>query len=176
MRFRAGSLRFLVWFCCLVAAYYVLTVIPWVDRNLMYPVLELTARASSALLNLTGSGTTVQGIVIRGPGFAAAIQRGCDPLEPMVLFGAAVAAYPAPVRKKLCGLMVGTSLLFSLNLVRIATLYWAGRSHASWFETAHLEVWPALFILVSIMLWAAWVSWTRRSSRTPPACPAPLHN
>jgi len=38
-----------------VTVYYGLTVIPWVDRHLMYPVLEFTAAGASKLLNLLGA-------------------------------------------------------------------------------------------------------------------------
>jgi len=61
--------RFLLIFLGIVGAYYALTLVPWVDRNILYPVLQLSAQASSLLLNLTGESTTTKGIVIQGATF-----------------------------------------------------------------------------------------------------------
>ena len=155
--------RFLLIFLWIVAAYYALTLVAWADRNVLYPVLKLSAQASSLLLNLTGESTSTKGIVIQGATFAVAVRRGCDPLEPIALFGAAVIAFPAPSRRKAMGLAIGAALLFTLNVLRIVSLYWLGRHKSVWFETVHLELWPAFFIIVSLSLWVLWLIWIRRT-------------
>ena len=159
--------RFLARFGILVAVYYLLTALPWVDRHVLYPVLELNARGVSALLNLLGHETTHQGIAIHGPRFSVAVRRGCDPLEPIMLFGAAVLAFPGAWKGKFWGLAAGSLFFCGLNLVRILTLYLAGQSQAAWFDTLHQEAWPALFILLAVLLWAAWLRWpTARKPQT----------
>jgi exosortase H (IPTLxxWG-CTERM-specific) len=155
--------RFLLIFLGIVGAYYALTLVLWVDGNILYPLLQLSAQASSLLLNLTGENTTTKGIVIQGATFAVAVRRGCDPLEPIALFGAAVIAFPAPWRPKVMGLAIGAALLFTLNMLRIASLYWLGKCKSGWFETVHLELWPAFFILVSLSMWVLWLIWIRRT-------------
>ena len=155
--------RFLLIFLGIVGAYYALTLVPWVDGNILYPLLQLSAQTSSLLLNVTGENTTTKGIVIQGTTFAVAVRRGCDPLEPIALFGAAVIAFPAPSRRKAMGLAIGAALLFTLNVLRIVSLYWLGRHKSVWFETVHLELWPAFFIIVSLSLWVLWLIWIRRT-------------
>lgn len=157
------TLRFLVLFLAILAGYYVLTLSFWVDRCFIYPTLELTAGAASWLMNLAGQGTAVQGVTIQGSDFAVRIQRGCDPLEPVILFAAAVIAFRAPRRKKVLGILLGGLLLFVLNLARILSLCWTTRNHPRWFETVHQEWWPALFIISSLVLWIAWIHWARES-------------
>ena len=158
--------RFLLVFLGIVAAYYLLTMSSWVDRNIVYPVLELSAHASASLIRLTGQAVTTQGVVIQGKGFAVAVRRGCDPLDPMALFAAAVAAYPGPWKRKAVGLAAGSITLFALNLLRIASLYWLGRGHSPLFEAVHQEIWPALFILIAVSLWGLWLMWISLGTQT----------
>ena len=163
---RKEAIRFLGLFASMVAVFYILTAIPWVDRHLVYPVLELTADGASALLKLMGSQNTVKGVVIQGGDFSVAVRRGCDPLEPSMLFCAAVIAFPSAWRPKLLGMTVGVVFLFCLNLTRILTLYWSGKNHSGWFESLHQEWWPALFIVCALLLWLAWLRWLLYRAKT----------
>ncbi len=162
---RRDALRFLGWFMVIVAVYYGLTVIPWVDRCLIYPVLEFTANGASKILNLFGCHTTLKGVVIQGPDFAVAVRRGCDPLEPIMLFCTAIVAFPSSWRPKLWGIAAGSILLYSLNLARIVSLYLLKRSQSAWFYSVHQEWWPALFIVIAILLWFVWLRWQAASAR-----------
>src|SRR5262249_4048456 len=90
---RKPMLRFLVIFLVLIGIYYALTLSPWVDANGLLPVMKASAQGTSLLLNLTGARTTAEGVVVRGPEYAVAVRRGCDPLEPIALFAAAVMAF-----------------------------------------------------------------------------------
>ena len=157
------ALRFLALFLSILGCYYLLTLSPLVDRYLIYSTLECTADASGWLLSLAGRSATVHGVTIQGPDFAIRIQRGCDPLEPIILFGAAVIAFRAPLRKKLPGILVGGLVLFALNLIRILSLCWTIRNYPGWFETVHQEWWPALFIILSLVLWVVWIRWAQES-------------
>lgn len=154
---RLKAIRFVGVFASLVAAYYVLTAIPWIDRYAIYPVLEHSAGGASKLLNLFGSHTILNGVTIQGPEFAVAVRRGCDPLEPIMLFSAAIVAFPGPWRPKLWGMTVVVVLFYSLNLVRIISLYLTGQRKSGWFDSLHQEWWPALFILSAVLLWFVWL-------------------
>ena len=157
--------RFLLVFLGIVAVYYLLTMVPWVDGSLVYPVLELTAQASAAAIRLTGETVTAQGVVVEGKSFAIAIRRGCDPLDPMALFTAAVVAFTGPWQRKIVGIVAGSATLFALNLLRIVSLYWLGNGHSALFETVHQEIWPAFFILCALGLWCLWLLWISRETR-----------
>lgn len=109
----------------------------------------------------TGETARVEGVVVRGSAYAVAVRRGCDPLEPLALFGAALIAFPAPISRKLIGLAVGACLIFVANLVRIVSLYCVGRAQSPWFEAMHEEWWPALFVLGAGLTWLAWLAWAR---------------
>jgi len=99
-----------------------------------------------------------------------AIRRGCDAVEPTWLYCAAVLAFPAPFFRKFLGVLAGIILLQALNLVRIVTLYWIGIHLPAFFNSAHMEIWPTIFIITAITLFVGWKGWT--FDRVEPKAPA----
>jgi exosortase H (IPTLxxWG-CTERM-specific) len=160
----APVLDFLGRFALLLAAFQALVLLPGADR-LYYGCLCGDARAAGAILRCCGEDVRVSGVVIRTAGYAVAVRRGCDAVEPAWFFCAAVLAFPAPWRRKLPGLLAGSTVLPVVNLVRIVSLYFIGRRLPGLFPPAHLEWWPAAFILAALTLWLAWIGWAR--SRPP---------
>ena len=110
----------------------------------------------------TGS-PDVSGTVIRASGFSVTIGRGCDALEPIAAFFAAVLASPLGLRVKLPGILVGTACLWLINLIRIVSLVLIGVHAPRAFDLAHGQVWQAAFIVLAIVFWAIWVQWATRS-------------
>ena len=75
------------------------------------------------------------------------------------LYIAAVLAFPNVSRqKKIRGLVMGVSILFILNLFRIAGLFIAGLKWKSGFEFLHLHGGVIIFTLMAIVLWLIWVN------------------
>jgi exosortase H (IPTLxxWG-CTERM-specific) len=145
----------------LIVLLYALLALPIADR-LLYQYLRANAWLSNGILNLLGQGTHVSDVTIASTSstFAIAIRRGCDAVEPTWLLCAAIVAFPGPWKRKLAGMLAGIVALQVLNLVRIVTLYLVGRSFSqSIFDSMHLEVWPALFIVVAIALFVGWKEW-----------------
>ncbi len=147
-------------FCLLMALYYCLVLLPFFDR-LFYEYLRANAWLSNAIINMLGQASQVTEVTIRLGGFAIAIRRGCDAIEPAWFFGAAVLAFPAALSRKLPGIVVGSAAILLLNLARIVTLFFIGLKIPGLFAIAHLEIWPAAFILAAILLWAGWIRWAK---------------
>ena len=147
-------------FCLLMAAYYGLVLVPFVDR-LFYQYLRANALVSSAIINLLGQANQVSEVTIRSGGFAIAIRRGCDALEPAWFFCAAVLAFPEAFSRKWPGILVGAGIILLMNLARIVSLFLIGLRSPGLFEIVHLEIWPAAFILAAILLWAGWIRWAK---------------
>jgi exosortase family protein XrtM len=148
-------------FGALEAAFYALLLVPGCER-VLYIYLEGFAWLAHAVLNGLGQGSQLSDVTITSPHFSMAIRRGCDAVEPTWLFCAAVLSYPGPIRLKAIGILIGIVLLQALNLVRILSLFFIGAYLPSFFNTAHLEIWPTVFILVAIVLMMGWIEWTRR--------------
>jgi exosortase H (IPTLxxWG-CTERM-specific) len=151
-------LKFGLMFCALMALYYVVVLLPFVDR-MFYQYLRANARLSGAIVNLFGQACLVTDVTLRAGAFAISVRRGCDALEPAWFFCAAVLSFPAAFSRKLPGILAGSAVILVLNLARIVSLFFIGLRSPGLFDAAHLEVWPAVFIVAAILLWAGWIRW-----------------
>ena len=115
------------------------------------------AQISNLVLRLLGAGTTIDGVIIRSSRFAVQVVAGCTGLQTMVIFIAAVLAYPSQLSQKLRGIMMGVSIIFLLNLVRVVTLFYIGMLAPQYFEVAHLLVWQYLIVASTAIILIAWV-------------------
>jgi exosortase H (IPTLxxWG-CTERM-specific) len=151
----SGAVRFLLLFAVLVGAFYAVALWPPADRAL-YLYLEANAKVASDLLRALAQDTHSNGLTVLSPSYAISIRRGCDGLEPAWIFGAAVLAFPARVGRKAAVLPAGIALILAANLVRIVSLYFIGSRMPALFPVAHLEVWPAVFMVLILALWIRW--------------------
>ena len=89
------------------------------------------------LLNKMGEGTRVSGSAVWSTKYALSVIPGCSAFEYIWFFCAMLLAFPAPLNRKIPGIIVGIALLLSLNLLRITSLYLVGVHFPRFFETAH---------------------------------------
>jgi exosortase/archaeosortase family protein len=120
-------------------------------------ILGFTARATGLLLNITGRGVKVTGSVVSSSQFAFRIVDLCTAVMPMMIFTAAVLAFPSRIKEKLWGLLLGLVGIFIINQIRLVSLFYIGIYAPGIFEVTHLLVWQSLMILVAIGLWLIWV-------------------
>jgi exosortase H (IPTLxxWG-CTERM-specific) len=147
---------FLVRFAVLLLVFFVLIWLGPVDRNVITPFTRGLARVSAVVLNLFGERVSVFGSIIQGQGFAVDIKGGCNGVEAMLLLCAAIAAFDAPWRARLLGLLAGSAALMSFNIVRIVSLYMIGERWRQLFETFHLAVWQTIMFAVAASIFALW--------------------
>ncbi|MGH9360736.1 MAG: exosortase H, partial [Thermoanaerobaculia bacterium] len=155
-RSRRAELRFLAVFLVLLAGGYTLPSLNRVNDRAVEPFTAGVARVSGATLGLLGQEVRMEGTVIRGPRFAVNIRNGCNGLETLLIFGAAVVAFPASWRARLAGLAAGAALIQLVNLVRVVALYLTGAYLPRLFDASHTVVWQTLVILFGVLLWVGW--------------------
>ena len=143
---------------------YIFLSIPFFDGAL-YGYLEANAWLANAILHGLGQHTQVSEVTIQSPKFVMAIRRGCDAVEPTWLLCAAMISFPAPWIHKLRGMLAAIVLLQVLNLIRIVTLYWIGIHLPGFFNSAHVEIWPTVFIVIAIAIFIGW----KEYSQPPPS-------
>jgi len=127
-----------------------------VDRGVITPFTHGLAHVSAAVLNVFGEGVAVAGSVIEGRAFAVDIKGGCNGVEAMMLLCAAIAAFDAPWRARVLGLIAGSAALTAFNIVRIVTLYVIGERWRQLFETFHLAAWQTIMFAVAATIFALW--------------------
>ena len=114
------------------------------------------AHVTSFILNLLGNRTRVIGHTITASCFSITVVTACTGLFMTTVFLSAVVAYPARFLAKLIGLALGIVGIFTVNIVRLVSLFYVGVYWPSFLDQAHLLVWPSLLIVFSLFLWLFW--------------------
>jgi exosortase/archaeosortase family protein len=121
--------------------------------------LQAYARVVGTVLGWFEPGLVVHGTHLVGR-FPLEIAKNCDAAEANILLASALLAFPAPIARRIMALAIGVMLLALLNVVRISSLYFIGLHARSWFDAAHLELWPLVligFAAVEFLLLARWL-------------------
>jgi len=86
----------------------------------------------------------------------------CSGTDVLALCLAAILAWPAPWRARLTGAAGGIGLILTLNTIRIGTLGQAAQNPA-FFETLHLQIWPAILVIATSLYVFLWMRGARRT-------------
>ena len=150
-----------VQFCLRFSAYTVVAflLLYGLRTLVVVPFTRRIAWLTHGMLRAAGIQAWVSGASVGIPGFAVEIKNNCNAIYEIGLYGAAVLAYPASLRQRLAGFLLGAAVLYVVNLLRILSLLALGRYWAGGFQVAHLYVWQALFLAVVA---ACWLGWTAR--------------
>ena len=116
-----------------------------------------TAAMLAGALWLLGAGGQTVGTVVTSKIFSAEIITECTAIFPIMIFLAAVIAYPSGWKKKLWGIVLGVPAILFVNLIRLVTLFYIGYWFPNVFEAAHLLVWQSLIIFFAVLFWLIWV-------------------
>jgi len=163
---RRRQVVFLVLFAVILAGGFTLLSVNWVNDHAVVPFTAGVARVSGAALDLLGQDVERDGTVLRNERFAVNIENGCNGVETMIIFMAAVLAFPAPWRARLAGLALGLVAIQGINLVRVVALFLTGAYFPSLFATSHTVIWQTLVILSGVLLWLLWASRFARPAST----------
>jgi exosortase family protein XrtM len=121
-----------------------------VEGLFLMPTVSLINRITPA------EGVRVEGRALRSPHVDLRIIRGCEGVETVLMLVAAVLAFPATVRRRFTGVLVGGSLAYGLSLARILLLYYSLRySHAT-YAAVHGLLAPLLPIAFIGLYFSAW--------------------
>jgi len=118
--------------------------------------LDLITQAAARMLRAVGEDVSANASLMSGE-FSMSVRPGCDGLQVMAILAFGILVYPSSMRRKLWGLAIGIPALLFLNVVRLASLHWAGSYWPNWvFQSMHIHVWPALLIFFVLGFWAVW--------------------
>lgn len=118
----------------------------------------MTAKLSFLLSKALGQPVTLSHTVIRSAAVSLEVTNECSGLGPVWLFTAAVLSFPVAFSRKIPAILLGAFLLLAVNVARVTTLFFVKQCEPGLFEIVHRQLWPAIFIIVSI--WAFWF-WLR---------------
>jgi exosortase/archaeosortase family protein len=97
--------------------------------------------------------------------YSLRIVKTCDAMDVKILLVSAIVAWPAPAVRRVAAALVAVLALFVVNVTRICTLYYVGLTWPAAFELLHLEIWPALILVVAVAAFVGYIAWTSRARR-----------
>jgi exosortase H (IPTLxxWG-CTERM-specific) len=159
---RREGLRFCLLFSALaVAAFAALYA---AQDGLVTHVNRHLAWLAERCLRAVGVAATSAGPTVSVRGFGVEIKNSCNAVYEIGLYAAAVWAYPATLREKAVGTLLGAGILYLVNAARVLALIGLGVFARDWFDVAHLYVWQLVFLAVVAACWISWVSRVRPSA------------
>ena len=149
---------FLALFLFLLGAGFTLLSLNWVNDRFVDPFTMGVAKTSGFALNVIGQDVTMRGTQIHGSRFAVDIMNGCNGLETVVIFVSAVLSFPAPIKSRFIGLMLGVVAIQLVNLIRVVALFLTGSYFPALFDSSHTVVWQTIVIGFGVLLWLFWAN------------------
>ncbi len=128
-----------------------------------------TAQVEYWVFSIFSSEVRVDDKLVFFGGFAVKIIDECTGIYEMLIFAAAVLAFPTTWRKKAIGLVLGCPLIYFFNVLRIAVLIIVGRFWPSGFDFMHLYFWQATMIVMITSVWLLWIVKVVRDDEEEPA-------
>jgi exosortase/archaeosortase family protein len=141
--------------------------LPAVQDGAIRPWTRANAAAAAALLRAGGFAAAAPRSVLVLGGGAIDVKTGCSGIAAVLILAAAILAFPARPWRRLVGLPIAAAAVFSLNLLRLATLVLVARYLPSRLELFHVYVWQTLIAVLSFALFLLWASWADRRDAMP---------
>jgi archaeosortase B (VPXXXP-CTERM-specific) len=122
-------------------------------------LMAATADVTGFFLKLTGLAVRVSGRVVSLPNFSVEVVGECTGLYEMLIFLAAMTAYPSTWKKKLLGAVLGIPFLYLVNIVRMIFITVVGNWSPQTFDFLHLYFWQVAMILIIVSTWILWIEY-----------------
>lgn len=133
---------------------------PWLTERWITPVrvmTNVTAEIERWLLSFVSDQATISGNLVEFGSFGVRIIAECTGIFEILIFLAAVLAYPTTKAKKAIGIALGVPILYAFNVLRILVLLLVGHYQRDLFEFMHLYFWQATLILMITSVWLLWI-------------------
>ena len=120
-------------------------------------LMVVTADLTGFFLKLFGISVNITGRVVSLSNFSMEVVGECTGLYEMLIFLAAMIAYPANYKKKLIGAGLGLPLLYVINIIRMVFIAAMGNWSPQTFDFMHLYFWQVAMILIIVSVWVLWI-------------------
>ena len=151
-------IRFVLTTIVILTATYAALKVSWVELHFVKPYTHFVAACGRAGLGLIGVRAGGSGSMVVSPEFSVAIKNVCNGLEVMAIFFATTIGFPATIKGKLLGLILGFPVIFLVNLIRVVVLFVLGSRNPQLFEDVHFYYAQAVVIIITVALWLLWVT------------------
>lgn len=157
---RSPILRFAIFFFVFLLGFSILSVATALQNHLHLAETGIAA-ASTWLALRMGAHASVADNTIAVHGLTLNINHECTGVFVLFVLTSFIGAYPARMRTKLAGIVIGVGLLSLVNVIRIATLVRLVEFYPSLFVYFHEYVWQGVFLMLVTLYAVTWVEWAR---------------
>jgi exosortase H (IPTLxxWG-CTERM-specific) len=116
-----------------------------------------TAESVALVAHLFDSDAVCTANQVSTEGFSIEVIGECTGLTEIIIFIAAIAAFPSTLVRKLLGIVLGTVVILATNIIRMVTLLWIGASSQYWFSICHYYTYQASMLLLVIGAFILWL-------------------
>lgn len=120
-------------------------------ENITASILGFLLRIFGMNILVDGNNVTIVGHIIFN------IIDECTAMFGSIVYISCVLAYPADIRKKAIGIVLGIPCLYAINMVRLIILAFVKVLYPGIFEFVHTYLWQTIFIIFVILIWLIWV-------------------
>jgi archaeosortase B (VPXXXP-CTERM-specific) len=120
-------------------------------------LMVVTADLTGSVLKLFGMTVNISGRVVSLSNFSMEVVGECTGLYEMLIFLAAMIAYPSSYKKKLIGAGLGLPLLYVINIIRMIFIALIGNWSPKSFDFMHMYFWQVAMILIIVSVWVLWI-------------------
>lgn len=128
----------------------------WVLRNILDPFTGAVARVTVWLFLLAGQNASAMGKTVIVNSTILSIATGCNGVEAMALYFAAVLALPARWTRRLIGVAIGFVGIFIINQIRVIGLFLVAMYRPEFLPQAHHYAGQTFVIVMGMALWFFW--------------------
>lgn len=162
VRAKLKAHKAIVRFCLIFVGLLIVlaTTFPYLTDKLnpqVYWLNAATAEVTGFFLKPFGMGTRVSQTIVSLPNFSVEVVGECTGLYEMLIFLAAMIAYPASWKKKLIGAGLGIPFLYAVNMVRMIFIMVVGNWSPKTFNFMHMYFWQVAMILIIVSAWVLWI-------------------
>ncbi|HAT64611.1 MAG TPA: exosortase family protein XrtF [Flavobacteriaceae bacterium] len=134
------------------------------DSNTSDFITQLVAEQSNAVLNSLGYNAEVLAneslpsmqLWVEGV-WVGRIIEGCNAISIIILFAAFIFSFAVSFKRTLVFFFAGATLIYAVNIVRIAILAIALYQYPQYQEILHTVVFPGIIYSLVFVLWVVWV-------------------
>ena len=155
--------RFAITYLVLISLFFLLIAMKpiqnIVDLNGLYTktIIFITAK----ILEIMGISCICQGPIITIAGISLHVKFGCNGLEAVLIYAAAIISFPATWGKKLLGIIAGFIVIQIINIIRIVTLAYSCIYFKDLFEYIHIYIAEGIMIAVALGMYIYWIGYAK---------------
>lgn len=89
--------------------------------------------------------------------YVSRIIEGCNAVSVIILFAAFIFAFSSSIKRTFLYIILGTILIYTLNIIRIALLTYSLYYYPEYEDLLHGTIFPLFIYGVVFLLWVGWV-------------------